>query len=35
VQARDLAEAVEASKGCPMLAGGGSVEVRPVQPFDM
>ena len=30
VEARDLAQAVELSKGCPMLAGGGSVEVRPV-----
>lgn len=30
VNARDLAEAVELSKGCPMLEGGGSVEVRPV-----
>ena len=31
VEARDLAEAVELSRGCPMLAGGGSVEIRPVQ----
>jgi hypothetical protein len=30
VEARDLAEAVELAKGCPMLDGGGSVEVRPV-----
>ena len=30
VEARDLAQAVELSKGCPMLEGGGSVEVRPV-----
>ena len=30
VQARDLEQAVELSKGCPMLEGGGSVEVRPV-----
>ena len=29
VQARDLAEAVEISKGCPILE-GGSVEVRPI-----
>jgi hypothetical protein len=31
VSARDLAEAVELSKGCPMLEGGGSVEVRPIR----
>jgi hypothetical protein len=31
VQARDLDEAVELSRGCPMLDGGGSVEVRPVR----
>ena len=30
VEARDLAQAVELASGCPMLAGGGSVEVRPV-----
>jgi hypothetical protein len=30
VEARDLAEAVELAKGCPMLHGDGSVEVRPV-----
>jgi hypothetical protein len=30
VTARDLDHAVELSKGCPMLAGNGSVEVRPV-----
>ena len=30
VEARDLAEAVALSTGCPMLEGGGSVEVRPV-----
>jgi hypothetical protein len=29
VEARDMDQAVELSKGCPML-GGGSVEVRPV-----
>jgi len=31
VEARDLAEAVELSTGCPMLVGRGSVEVRPVE----
>ena len=30
IEARDLDEAVELSKGCPMLAGEGSVEVRPI-----
>jgi hypothetical protein len=33
VEARDLAQAVELSTGCPMLEGGGSVEVRPVRPL--
>jgi hypothetical protein len=31
VEARDLAEAVELSRGCPMLSGDGSVEIRPVE----
>jgi hypothetical protein len=30
VQARDLEEAMELSKGCPILEGEGSVEIRPV-----
>jgi hypothetical protein len=30
VEARDFAQAVELSKGCPMLEGEGSVEIRPV-----
>jgi hypothetical protein len=30
VTARDLAEATELASGCPMLAGNGSVEIRPV-----
>lgn len=30
VEARDIDEAAELAKGCPMVAGGGSVEVRPV-----
>jgi hypothetical protein len=34
VEARDLSEAVELSKGCPMFEGGGSVEVRPVMRFN-
>ena len=31
IEARDLAEAAELSKGCPILDGGGSVEIRPVR----
>jgi hypothetical protein len=31
IEARDLAQAVELSKGCPMLQGDGSVEIRPVE----
>jgi hypothetical protein len=36
IEARDLAQAVELSAGCPMLNGDGSVEIRPVasSPFD-
>jgi len=30
VEARDLDQAVELSKGCPIFEGGGAVEVRPV-----
>ncbi len=30
VEARDLAEAAELARGCPLAVGGGSVEVRPV-----
>src|SRR5262245_8441272 len=33
VEARDLTEATELAKGCPMLAGEASVEVRPVATF--
>jgi hypothetical protein len=29
IEAADLAQAVELSKGCPILEVGGSVEVRP------
>ena len=31
IEARDLAQAVALSTGCPMLEGGGSVEIRPVE----
>jgi hypothetical protein len=30
IEARDLEQAVDLAKGCPMLRGDGSVEVRPV-----
>lgn len=30
IEARDLAQATELSKGCPILERGGSVEVRPI-----
>ena len=35
VQARDLDEAAELAKGCPMLDGAGSVEIRPVAQLAM
>jgi hypothetical protein len=35
VEARDIEQAVELSRGCPILDGGGSVEVRPVLTMDM
>jgi|SRR6516225_3512896 hypothetical protein len=31
VEARDLDHAADLSKGCPILAVGGSVEIRPIQ----
>jgi len=34
VEARDIDEAVTLSHGCPILEGGGSVEVRPVMKMD-
>jgi hypothetical protein len=30
VEARDLDEAIELAHGCPIVQGGGSIEVRPV-----
>ena len=30
IQAQNLSEAAELAKGCPIVEGGGSVEVRPV-----
>jgi hypothetical protein len=35
IEARDLAHAVEISKGCPIFEVGGSVEVRPIQIINM
>ena len=35
IEARDLAHAVEISKGCPIFEVGGSVEVRPIQIMNM
>ena len=35
IQARNLEEATELSKGCPILEVGGSVEVRPIQAINM
>jgi len=34
VEAKDIDQAVELSRGCPILEGGGSVEVRPVMRMD-
>ena len=33
VKAKDLAEAAQIAKGCPVFDTGGSVEVRPVAPM--
>ena len=35
IEARDLEQATELSKGCPILEVGGSVEVRPIQALNM
>src|SRR5215831_17453433 len=35
VEARDIDQAVELSRGCPILEGGGSVEIRPVMKMDI
>ena len=35
IEAKDLAQAVELSKGCPILEVGGSVEVRPIRILSM
>jgi hypothetical protein len=33
IQAKDEAEALELARGCPVLRGAGSVEVRPIMKF--
>ena len=35
IEARDLAQAVELSKGCPIFEADGAVEVRPVMKMTM
>jgi hypothetical protein len=35
IKARDISEAAELAKGCPILDRGGGVEVRPVMKYDM
>lgn len=35
LQAKSLDEAIELAKSCPILQMGGSVEVRPVLPFEV
>ena len=35
IEARDLDQAAELSKGCPILEVGGSVEVRPIRTMNM
>jgi hypothetical protein len=35
IRARDLEQATELSKACPILEVGGSVEVRPIQALNM
>ena len=34
VEAKDAAEAARIASGCPILAGGGTVEVRPVRKLE-
>src|SRR5262249_42098680 len=35
IEAKDLSNALELAKGCPILDIGGSVEVRPIQKMNM
>jgi len=34
IEAKDIDEAARIAEGCPILEGEGSVEVRPVMPFE-
>ena len=35
IRAKDIAEAAELAKGCPILQSGGDVEVRPIMQMNM
>jgi hypothetical protein len=35
VQAKDINEAVEIAKGCPILESNANIEVRPIQKMEM
>jgi hypothetical protein len=35
VQARDMQEAVEIAKGCPILATNATIEIRPIQQVEL
>ena len=35
VEAKDATEAARIASGCPILEGGGTVEVRPVRPMEL
>jgi hypothetical protein len=35
IEARDLSEAVEIAKGCPILESNANIEVRPIQKIDI
>jgi hypothetical protein len=35
IQAKDEAQAIELARGCPILRGSGSVEIRPVMKLQM
>jgi hypothetical protein len=35
IEARDLPQATELAKGCPILEAGGSVEIRPIRKLSM
>jgi hypothetical protein len=35
VEAKDLAQAIELARACPILEGDGSVEVRPIRTLSL